>query len=130
MSFAPNFPPFSDALSALACSVLASRVVWKSFHDSQDETVSLLKREQQCEEHFGKDNGNASCILLLQQKIVRGPTAKQGRRLNRERGIALVCNSKFRRLIASPSIACVPLGSLALLYDEEVGELVNSFLRL
>ena len=85
MSFAPNFPPFSDA-----CSVLASRVVWKSFHDSQDETVSLLKREQQCEEHFGKDNGNASCILLLEQKIVRGPTAKQGRRQNRER-----CNSRW-----------------------------------
>ena len=50
--------------------------------------VSLLKRKQQCEEQFGKDNGNASYISPLQQKIVRGPTAKQGRRQNRER-----CNS-------------------------------------
>ena len=83
VSFAPKFPPFSDA-----CSVAATRVASKSFKMSQDERVSLLKRKQQCEEQFGKDNGNASYISPLQQKIVRGPTAKQGRRQNRER-----CNS-------------------------------------
>ena len=71
------------------CSVVATRGASKSFKMSQDERVSLLKRKQQCEEQFGKDDGNASYILLLQQKIVRGPTAKQGRRQNRER-----CNSR------------------------------------
>ena len=70
------------------CSVVATRFASKSFKMSQDERVLLLKRKQQCEEQFGKDNGNASYISPLQQKIVRGPTAKQGRRQNRER-----CNS-------------------------------------
>ena len=49
----------------------------------------MLKREQQCEEQFGKDNGNASYILLLQQEIVRGPTTKQGKKQNRERCIKI-----------------------------------------
>ena len=99
----------------------------------------MLKRKQQCEEQLGKDYGNASYILPLQQKVLGAPlqnkvesgTANALIRISMSLQIQTAyCLPLLVILLSNLKIACVPLRSVALLYDEEVCELVNYFLRL